>query len=227
MEKVERLIEYGKDLMNSPREHHQFTKDPEADTLLNKIEEFPHLFVLGGVVDRQIKAERAWMIPYKFSKIIGGANFENFSSLSKEDVSKIFVENKLHRFNKDMAKYFYEAVQRIKNEYNGDASKIWEGEPSSAKVVRRFLEFEGVGLKIATMATNILAREFKIRLSDYSAIDISTDTHIIRMFKKLGLAPKNAGKDYIVYKAKEIYPEYPGILDVALFKMGKEKLEEI
>ena len=42
-------------------------------------------------------------------------------------------------------------------------------------MVYRFLEFNGVGPKIASMAANILAREFKIPFADYFSIDISAE----------------------------------------------------
>ena len=36
------------------------------------------------------------------------------------------------------------------------------------------------------MATNILARQFKIPMSDYYSVDISLDVHIQRVLKRLG-----------------------------------------
>ncbi len=106
----------------------------------------------------------------------------------------------LHRFNDTMAEVFYSAIQDIKVKYNGDASRIWSNNPSSAKVVYEFLQFKGSGKKIATMAANILARQFKIPFSDYYSIDISPDVHILRVMRRTGLVDSNADLDSIIYK---------------------------
>jgi endonuclease-3 len=88
-------------------------------------------------------------------------------------------------------------------------------------VVYRFLEFDGVGPKIATMAANILAREFKIPLSDYSSIDNSADVHIRRVFARLHLCPPDASVEQIIYKAKALHPEFPGLMDLPIWELGR------
>ena len=91
-----------------------------------------------------------------------------------------------------MAENFYYALQKIHNDYDDQAFKIWSNNPKSATVVRRFLGFKGVGLKIANMAANMLVRDFNIPMKDYNSIDISVDTHIRRLFKRLGFVNENA-----------------------------------
>ena len=107
--------------------------------------------------------------------------------------------------------------------YQGNAANIWSNEPSSATVVRRFLEFDGAGIKIATMATNILARQYKIKLSDFYSIDISPDVHVKRIFYRTGLIDKKDKDniDMIIYKAREIYPQFPGLIDFACWDIGR------
>jgi hypothetical protein len=41
----------------------RFTGNDEADLLLSDVAEHPHAFVLAALVDRQVRAERAWMVP--------------------------------------------------------------------------------------------------------------------------------------------------------------------
>src|SRR5690554_7296394 len=72
--------------------------------------------------------------------------------------------------------------------------RSWRGNPSSAAVVYRFLQFDGVGPKIATMATNILARDFKIPMSDYYSVDISTDVHILRVLRRSGRSEEHTSE---------------------------------
>jgi endonuclease III len=190
--------------------------------LVSDLKNYPHAFVLACIMDRQITAERAWSIPYELKEIIGTFDINSLYNISIEEYKKIFKENNLHRFNDNMASVFYNAVHKIVDEYDGVASNIWKDNPSSATVVSRLLDFDGVGIKIATMATNILSRDFKIKLSDYYSIDISPDVHVKRVFKRMGLVKDIDNVDKIIYKARSISPEFPGILDLTCWKLGKD-----
>jgi len=215
------LSERGKKLLNQPYKKIEFTKNPEADDLLNDIKTLPHAWVLACIMDRQMKAEKAWLIPYEISKEIGGFEFSKLLQLSEKQAEEIFKRKNLHRFNNIMARNFYLGIQKIHGDYNNNASNIWKNYPRSATIVRRFLEFEGVGVKIATMAANILAREFKIRMKDYICIDISPDVHVKRVFKRLEFISKNASNEELIYCAKELNPKYPGIFDLSCWEIGR------
>lgn len=73
------------------------------------------------------------------------------------------------------------------------------------------MQFKGSGKKIATMAVNILARQFKIPFSDYYSIDISPDVHILRVMRRTGLVIYDADFDSVIYKAREIESAYSGL----------------
>ncbi len=199
-----------------------FVDEPEANNLLNDIVEYPHTFVLACLMDRQIKAEKAWLIPCKVMKITGCKKVVELAEISKKEYAKIFNYEKLHRFNDVMAEVFYQGIQDIKEKYYENASLIWSNKPSSASVVFRFMEFKGSGIKIATMAANILARQFRVEFSDYYSIDISPDVHIIRVMRRMGFVAINATNEMIIYKAREINPEFPGIIDFSCWEIGRE-----
>jgi endonuclease III len=117
---------------------------------------------------------------------------------------------------------FFRAIQNIINKYGSDASRIWSGTPSSATVVLRFLSFRGAGPKIATMAANILVRDFKVPFSDHHSIDVSPDVHVRRVLTRTGHIPAQASHEQIIYKARELSPQFPGVIDLACWTIGRK-----
>jgi len=208
--------------MNSERETVHLVDNPEINAFLNDIEQYPHAYVLACLMDRQIKAEKAWSIPFYVKEAVGSFTLDKLASCSLYFYQNLFIDQSFHRFNVDMAGVFFSGVHHIIKHYDGDASIIWSGNPSSAAVVYRFLQFKGCGIKIATMATNILARQFKVPLSDYYSIDISPDVHIDRVLKRAGLVNKDASREEIIYKAREMNPDFPGIIDFSCWEIGRQ-----
>jgi len=58
------LVTIGKQRFEKPEENSvHLVDDDEANKFLNDVINYPHAFVLACMMDWQIKAERAWMIP--------------------------------------------------------------------------------------------------------------------------------------------------------------------
>ena len=219
---IKRLIEKGGKLFKAEKSFLKFTGIKAADELLNDITNYPHAFTLACVMDRQIRAELAWVIPYRLFEKLGHFDLPKLANLSLSQVQELMTKpESLHRFPEEMSNNLYQAIQRIKKEYNGDASGIWSNKPSSAEVVYRFLQFRGVGPKIATMAANILARDYKVKFSDCHSIDISADVHVKRVFNRLGLVPEKASTDEVIYKARALHPKFPGLMDLPTWEIGR------
>lgn len=76
------------------------------------------------------------------------------------------------------------------------------------------------------MAAHILLRDFKIPLRKKNTIDIPVDGNVIRVFERLGLIPKdspeNKKKELIIYRARELCPDYPAVFDTSVWKIGNE-----
>jgi len=191
-EVVAKLVAEGIRRLNAPTQKAYLPGAPDDRDPLEDFKNYPHLFVFSCVMDRQMKTEKVWLIPYKIGEITGGLEFERFLNLSLAELTEIFNAKKLHRFNNDMAKCFYDAVQQIHSEYKDHAENIWANNPKSANVIRRFLEFNGVGIKIANMAANILTRDFKVPMQERSSIDIAPDVQVMKYFKNHGLLSKQS-----------------------------------
>jgi hypothetical protein len=158
----------------------RYARLDEADLLLNDLEGHPHAFVIACVMDRQVKAERAWLIPHAIARKLGDFSIETLARLSQPEIRALMAEpTPLHHFVDTMSRHLWSAVQRITRDYASDALGIWEGRPLNAEVVYRFLEFGGVGPKVASMADNILARDFKVSFADYYSIDVWADVNAV------------------------------------------------
>ena len=216
------LIAYAKRQLDARKQKVNLIENhPELDAFISPLGEYPHAYVLACIMDRQISAENAWIIPHNIYEAIGSFEMTDLKKLSEEDTISLFLKTSKHRYKEKMAKYFFSAVQRIANEYHSDAREIWNDEPPSGMLICRFLQFGGVGIKIATMATNILVRQFDVKLKDKSSIDVSPDIHVMRIFYRLGLISSENAKDEAIYMARALYPEYPGIVDYSCWDVGR------
>lgn len=219
------LISEGYKRLAAHPEFVKFTDVSEADDLLNDLDRYPHAFVIGSVMNKQMKAEKAWLIPHELKKRLRSFEFAELASLARCSPERFSEAMRhptpLHRFPNEMSKNLLSAINHINGEYSGHAAEIWAGDPSSATIVRRFLEFPGVGQKIASMAANILVRDLRVKVSDYYSIDISVDVQVMRVFTRMGFVPENASNDYLIFRARECHPEYPGIFDLILWEIGR------
>jgi len=88
---LEKLIMKGKEILEGPKVYINHTGIKEADDLYYDLEKNGYLFVLGCVMDMQIKAERAWKIPYLMMKDLGEFEFKRLLDLTLEDIRKKYV----------------------------------------------------------------------------------------------------------------------------------------
>ncbi len=217
-----RLVRRGSKIFRQPASFVAFSKVEESDRLLNDLEHHPHAFVVACLMDRQVRAELAWLVPHRLRERLGSFAFSRLRRLSERRIRHLMTNPEpLHRFTDTMSHVLHLAIQRISRQYGGDASAIWFDTPSSAEVVRRFLEFDGFGPKLATMAANLLARDFKVPFADYYSIDVSADVHVRRVLARLGLVREKAKVEEVVYAARALHPRFPGIIDYPLWEVGR------
>ncbi|WP_420462731.1 iron-sulfur cluster loop [Candidatus Palauibacter sp.] len=197
--------------------------DPPAAALVHDLDHRPHAFLLGCIADRQILASRAWELPWHLSQRIGGFGIDRLRHLSPEEWSAAMSRpTPLHRFHKTMAENLRLAIELVCDRYDGDAARIWNDGSSSWEALRRFREFRGVGVKIANMAVNILVRDFGVTFASLTALDVAPDVQVRRVFARLGLVHPEPSREDVMYRARELNPEWPGLLDWPVWEIGKQ-----
>ena len=218
---VSRLKRFGAESIEPRQGVSGIDIEPAARDLVNNLKRYPHAFVLACIADRQTKADIAWNLPHAIREAASGFDLDTLLRLPKEEWASVLASSG-HRLGTEMARLLPAAIRHIADAYGGDASRIWADGSSGAAVARRFLAFDGVGPKIANMAMNILIRDFGIRLKTPMP-DIAVDTHVLRVFERLGLLGRlehsqlRSTKDKqglrLQLRARELSPDWPGELD--------------
>lgn len=197
------------------------TPDSLVWKIVSDLEKNPHLFLLACIAMRQVRSERAWAIPLHIKKSLGTLSFSKLLELTETKWSEI-LRGTGHRYYKQLARDYPLALQKIQNEYKSRADNIWNDFPSSYTVIIRLRDFSGIGPKIAAMTLDLLVRNFKVQLSDYSALDIAADIHVRRVMHRLGLIPRSDWSDIAILTAREMNPEYPAIFDSLFWNVGRD-----
>jgi len=216
---VDALLAYG-DAMErrgAERPVPWFTPDEDANRFLV---DDPFAFLVGVIADYQIKAERAWALPYLLSRRLGSWSPEYLAGHPRE-VEDAFKERpSLHRFPSQTARWVVEASQIVADRYDGDAFKIWAGRPRAADLQETLRSFNGISQKKAAMAVEILERNFGVPIVDMEGSDIAYDVHIRRVFLRTGLAEYD-DMAHMVESARRLHPQRPGALDYPAWDIGR------
>ncbi len=123
---AEVMIAWGNEILSRPRERFDFTRAKTtsglsvkerrereaANDLLNDLETYPHIYVLGALMTRQYDIAKCWFIPYRFIKDnqLGSFAFEALREVSSQLVADWMSNPPKHRFHRQMGEIFYAGI---------------------------------------------------------------------------------------------------------------------
>ena len=219
-EVVAALLAYGSELEadGAERPMPEFTPNEAANRFLV---EDPWAFLVAVISDYQIRAERAWELPYLLSERLGGWGPVYFTEHPEEVLSAFAIPSALHRFSNQTGEWVVQAAQVVVDEYGGDAGRIWGDSPRAADLQERLRLFNGISQKKAAMAVEILERDLGVPISDLDGSDIAYDVHIRRVLMRTGLAQRD-DVDHMVAVARKLHPERPGAMDFPAWVIGRQ-----
>jgi len=214
----DKLIEFE----NNPDTEGRATDgDFKSDKAYDFVARDPLAFVFVTILEQGWKSERVWETLPKLKKRLGHLDINKISKMNDEDLIKIFNhEPKIGRYPSKMALWIKNACKLIISKYQGNAENIWNDTPKSSDLQNRFEEFEGIGQKKASMATNMLIKDLGVKSKDTIGIDVSYDINVRRVFLRTGLVEYD-NMNEILNIARALKPDHPGLLDQSAWMIGR------
>lgn len=185
------------------------TGDQAADLLL---EEDPLALLIGMLLDQQVPMEWAFKGPHTLRERLGGElSAERIAAMDTEDFVAVCAEKPaIHRFPASMGRRIHELCERLVEDYDGDAARVWADADDAADLRRRLRQLPGYGEEKTKIFVAILAKRLGVRPEGWEAVaapfsddqprsvaDVSSAETLaeVRQWKKAMKAAKKSKQD--------------------------------
>lgn len=136
--------------------------DPEADDLLTSN---PFALLCGMVLDQQIPLEWAFSGPLRLEQRLGQPlDPADIAAMDPDGLAQVFAERPaLHRFPGSNARRVQALAQIIVDDYDGQASRIWETAQTGQELYRRVKALPGFGEQKAKIFVALLGKQLGVQ----------------------------------------------------------------
>ncbi len=134
-----------------------FTDSDEANAL---IASDPMALLVGFSLDQQVSVQKAFSGPLTLQERLGAIDA---ATLASADLEPIFRERPaIHRFPGAMAKRVHDLAVHVRDEYDGDAARVWTGAADAAALRANLQGLPGFGeMKVKALGA-VLAKRFGV-----------------------------------------------------------------
>ena len=134
-----------------------FTDSNEANEL---IASDPMALLIGFALDQQVPVQKAFSGPLAIRERVGTLDA---GVLAEADLDPVFRERPaIHRFPGSMARRVQDLAAHIRDEYDGDAGRVWTDAADSAELRANLSALPGFGeMKIKALGA-VLAKRFGV-----------------------------------------------------------------
>ena len=135
-----------------------FTESDDANAL---IAQDPMALLIGFALDQQVTVQKAFSGPLALKERLGSLGADK---LAEADLEPIFREKPaIHRFPGAMAQRVHDLAEHIRDNYDGDAARVWT-DAKNADELRANLEgLPGFGEMKVKALGSVLAKQFKVK----------------------------------------------------------------
>ena len=138
-----------------------FTDSEEANALLAAD---PMALLIGFVLDQQVTVQKAFAGPLVLRERLGALDA---STLAAADLEPLFREKPaIHRFPGSMAQRVHELAVHVRDNYAGDAARVWSDATDSPSLRANLAALPGFGeMKVKSLSA-VLAKRYGIGTAD-------------------------------------------------------------
>jgi uncharacterized HhH-GPD family protein len=134
-----------------------FTDSDEANAL---IASDPMALLIGFALDQQVPVQKAFVGPLVLRERLGTLDA---AALADADLDPVFRERPaIHRFPGAMAERVHALAEHVRDEYAGDAARVWSDAPDAGALRANLGALPGFGeMKIKALGS-VLAKRFGV-----------------------------------------------------------------
>ena len=138
-----------------------YTDSDEANAL---IAQDPMALLVGFALDQQVPVQKAFAGPLVLKERLGTLDA---ATLADSDLEPVFAEKPaIHRFPGAMAKRVQELAAHVRDNYDGDAARVWEDAADGDELRANIAALPGFGeMKIKALGA-VLAKRFGLAKAD-------------------------------------------------------------
>ncbi|HTY97888.1 MAG TPA: DNA repair protein [Solirubrobacteraceae bacterium] len=134
-----------------------FTESDEANQL---IANDPMALLIGFALDQQVTVEKAFSGPLAIKERVGTLEP---GKLAAADLEPVFREKPaIHRFPGKMAERVHDLAVKVRDDYDGDASRVWEDARNSDELRANIEGLPGFGEMKVKALGSVLAKRYKL-----------------------------------------------------------------
>ena len=138
-----------------------FTASDEANAL---IATDPMALLVGFVLDQQVTVQKAFMGPQVLLERLGAIDAR---TLAEADLEPVFRERPaIHRFPGSMAQRVHDLAVHIRDEYDGDAARVWTDAADADELRANLAALPGFGTMKVKALGAVLSKRFGVAAAD-------------------------------------------------------------
>ncbi|QNF94908.1 HhH-GPD-type base excision DNA repair protein [Janibacter sp. YB324] len=186
----------------------RIAQDETADELLSSD---PFALLLGMLLDQQFPMERAFAGPAKVKERFGSLDPAKLAAADPEELADLCATPPaVHRYGRSMAGRIQAVAEVVRDEYDGDVTRIWTTTDDPAEIVGRLKALPGFGDQKARIFAALLGKQLGVRPAGWreaigpyaedgsrrSVADVTDETSLqeVRDYKKAAKAKAKAAK---------------------------------